>query len=139
MSRTATGSFEIKMNPDPPYDVSDGVSLGRVSISKTFAGDLDAQSLVQMLAARGEIADSAGYVAIERVVGSLGGRQGSFVLQHFGVMTRGSGELIVSVVPDTGTGELRGLSGRMTIGIVEGKHQYRFEYDLPANDAKSDF
>jgi hypothetical protein len=112
--------------------VSDGVSLGRVSIKKQFTGDLEGTSSAEMIGARGEVKGSAGYVAIERIVGSLGGRSGSFVLQHFGVMTRGTGELTVSVVPDTGTGELRGLAGRMKIDIVEGKHLYTFEYGFEA-------
>jgi hypothetical protein len=132
MTREAKGSFEVSMSPEPPYDVSDGVSLGRVSIKKQFKGDLEATSSAEMIGARGEIKGSAGYVAIERVVGSLGGRSGGFVLQHFGVMTRGTGELTVSVVPDTGTGELRGIAGRMKIDIVEGKHLYAFEYSFEA-------
>src|SRR5205823_1355074 len=109
MTRAAKGTFEVTLNSEPPYDVSDGVSLGRVFLDKKFQGDLEATSTGQMIGARSEVKGSAGYVAIERVVGSLGGRAGSFVLQHFGVMTRGTGELKVSVVPDTGTGELRGI------------------------------
>jgi Protein of unknown function (DUF3224) len=88
-----------------------------------------------MIGARSDVKGSAGYVAIERVVASLAGRSGTFVLQHFGVMTRGTGELTVSVVPDTGTAGLRGISGNMKIEIVDGKHfygfEYRFESDYP--------
>jgi hypothetical protein len=133
MARTAKGTFEVKLSPEPPYDESDGVSLGRVALDKIFVGELTATSTGQMIGARSrEVKGSAGYVAIERVVGSLEGREGSFVLQHFGVMTRGTGELKVSVVPDTGTGGLSGIAGRMNIEIVDGKHYYTFEYSFDA-------
>ncbi|HEY4160279.1 MAG TPA: DUF3224 domain-containing protein, partial [Polyangiaceae bacterium] len=96
-------------------------------------GDLVATSTGQMIGARSrEVKASAGYVAIERVVGSLEGRQGSFVLQHSGVMTRGIGELTVTVVPDTGTAGLSGIAGRMNIEIADGKHYYTLEYDFGA-------
>jgi hypothetical protein len=130
MSSTAVGSFEVTMNPEPPYDVNEGASIGRVSLKKQFAGDLEGTSSAEMIGARGEVKGSAGYVAIERVVGTLGGLSGSFVLQHSGTMTRGKGELYVSVVPDSGTGELKGIAGKMTIEIVDGKHLYSFEYAL---------
>src|SRR5450432_3238383 len=132
MTRTAKGTFEVTMSREPPYDVSDGVSLGRVAIEKKFTGDLVATSTAQMLAAGSEVQGSAGYVAVERVTGSIDGRAGSFVLQHFGVMMRGTGELKVSVVPDTGTGELHSIAGRMNIEIIEGKHYYTFEYSFEA-------
>jgi len=132
MTRTAKGTFEVTLNSEPPYEESDGVSLGRVLLTKKFQGDLEATSSGQMIGARSEVKGSAGYVAIERVTGSLDRRSGSFVLQHFGVMTRGTGELKVSVVPDTGTGELRGIAGRMNIEIVAGKHYYTFEYSFEA-------
>ena len=130
MSSTAVGSFEVTMNPEPPYDVDEGASIGRVSLQKQFAGDLEATSSAEMIGARSQVKGSAGYVAIERVVGTLGGLSGSFVLQHSGTMTRGKGELHVSVVPDSGTGELKGVAGKMTIEIVDGKHLYSFEYVL---------
>jgi hypothetical protein len=101
-----------------------------VSLKKQFTGDLEASSSAEMIGARSEVKGSAGYVAIERVVGTLSGRTGSFVLQHSGTMTRGKGELSVSVVPDSGTGELKGISGKMTIEISEGKHSYSFEYAI---------
>jgi hypothetical protein len=125
---SAAGTFAVTMNPEPPYDVNEGASIGRVSIKKQFAGDLEATSSVEMIGARSELKGSAGYVAIERVNGVLHGRAGTFVLQHSGTMTRGRGELSVTVVPDSATGELKGLSGRMTIEIIEGKHLYSFEY-----------
>jgi len=127
----AVGTFEVTMNPEPPYDTNDGASIGRVSIKKQFSGDLRASSTVEMIGARSvQVKGSAGYVAIERVVGSLHGKTGSFVLQHSGTMTRGKGELHVSVVPDSGTGELKGLAGRMTIEISDGNHSYGFEYSF---------
>lgn len=133
MSSPAVGSFEVTMNPDAPYDADATASIGRVSIKKQFHGDLEATSSVEMIGARSlEQKGSAGYVAIERVVGTLHGRAGSFVLQHSGTMTRGTGELTISVVPDTGSAELKGIAGKMTIEIVDGKHLYRFDYALEA-------
>jgi hypothetical protein len=101
-----------------------------MSIVKRFHGDLEATSYGEMLSAVGDVKGSAGYVALERVNGILQGRSGSFVLQHSGTMTRGAPELSVTVVPDSGTGELVGLSGRLTIKIESGAHSYEFEYTL---------
>jgi hypothetical protein len=101
-----------------------------MTIDKQFHGDLEAVSRGQMLTAVASVKGSAGYVAIEQVTGSLHGRSGGFVLQHTGTMTRGAPQLIVSVAPDSGTGQLAGLAGAMTIGIAEGKHSYDFEYTL---------
>ncbi len=126
----AKGTFELQMTGEPPYDVVDGVSLGRVRFDKTFSGPLHATSVVHMLAARTNIDASAGYVALERVTGALDGKRGTFVLQHTGIMNRGARSLSVTVVPDSGTGELGGLSGRMDIQIVDGKHVYELEYEL---------
>ncbi len=128
----AKGTFEIQMTPEPPYSTADGITLARVRIVKQFAGDLVGASTVDMMGARTPVSGSAGYVAIERVIGTLAGREGTFVLQHSGVMTRGKQELTVTVVPDSATGELVGLSGRLAIDIVEGKHFYTFEYELGA-------
>ena len=132
MSIHAGGTFEVTTTPQPPYDTAEGATLGRVSISKQFRGDLEASSTVEMLSAITAVKGSAGYVAIERVAGTLHGRTGSFVLQHTGTMTRGLAELTVSVVPDSGTGELKSISGKMTIDIVDGKHLYNFDYALDA-------
>lgn len=126
----AKGTFDLTMTPEPPYDVADGISIGKVEFRKRFEGGLDATSHVVMIGARTPVPDSAGYVAIERVSGSLDGKRGSFVLQHSGTMTRGEQSLVVSVVPDSGTGELAGLSGQMTIVIEAGKHFYEFAYEL---------
>lgn len=123
------------MTPDPAGDAVapgaiEGVNLGRMKLAKTFEGDLVATSAGEMIGARTPIANSAGYVAIEQVVGTLAGRSGSFVLHHKGTMARGESSLDVTVVPDSGTGELKGLSGRMTIDIVEGKHLYVLHYEF---------
>jgi len=101
-----------------------------MSIDKQFQGDLEATSQGEMLTAGTAVQGSAGYVAIERVSGTLHGRRGTFILQHSGTMTRGAPQLAVTVVPDSGTGELAGLSGRMTITIADGKHSYELEYAL---------
>ncbi len=128
MSSVASGTFEVSMSPQPPYDTAEGATLGRVTIQKQFRGDLEASSTVEMLSAVTAVKGSAGYVAIERVTGTLHGRTGSFVLQHSGTMTRGMPELTVSVVPDSGSGELAGLAGRMSIDVVDRAHRYSFEY-----------
>jgi Protein of unknown function (DUF3224) len=124
----AKGTFEVTMNAEPPYDVVEGVSLGKAGLKKRFVGALDATSEGNMIGARTAVDGSAGYVAIERVTGTLDGKHGAFVLQHGGVMTRGARSLTVTVVPDSGTGELRGISGRMDIQIVEGKHFYELDF-----------
>jgi hypothetical protein len=124
----ATGTFEVKMKPQTDENVGDP-TVGRMSIDKQFHGDLEATSKGQMLAV-GNPNGSAGYVAMERVTGTLAGRKGSFALQHTGTMTRGVPELSVTVVPDSGTGELAGLSGKMKIIVDGGKHSYEFEYML---------
>jgi len=121
----------VRLRPRGPTTDAGGVSLGRMSIAKTFHGALHAESIGQMLWARTGVEGSAGYVAIERVTGTLSGRSGSFVLQHFGRMARGVPELTVRVVPDSGTGSLQGLAGTMTIRIEDGKHSYGLDYSLP--------
>ena len=124
----ATGTFEVKLTSQ----AADGedVGLGRMTIDKQFHGDLEATSQGQMLAAKSNVKGSAGYVAMERVSGSVGGRVGTFVLQHSGTMTRGEPQLSVTVVPDSGTGDLTGLSGKMVIENAEGQHSYVFEYAI---------
>lgn len=124
----ASGSFDVTMSPEAPTHSGDGVTLGRVVINKVFRGDLAASGRADMVSALTSVKGSAGYVAIERVVGTLHGRAGSFVLQHSGTMTRGQASLTVSVVPDSGTGALEGIAGQMTIDIVDGKHLYTFDY-----------
>lgn len=131
MASQAIGTFEIKMSPQPPVLGVGDPSVGRMALDKQFSGDLEARSLGQMLAAQTEVKGSAGYVAIERVTGTLGGRRGSFVLQHSGTLNRGAPSLSVTVVPDSGTEELVGLTGSMTIEVADGQHSYRFDYTLP--------
>lgn len=132
MNQHARGPFDVKLAPqkaDNPQ--AEGAGVGRMSLDKQFHGDLEATSQGEMLAFRTTIPNSAGYVAIERVSGKLGGRSGSFVLQHSSTMNRGVALQNVSVVPDSGTDELKGLAGTMTIVIAEGgKHSYEFEYTL---------
>ena len=129
----ATGTFEVKLSPLPPYAQSEDAKLGRLSIDKQFHGDLEAVSKGEMLSAGTAVKGSAGYVAIECVSGVLNGKQGSFVLQHVGTMTRGTPQLSVTVLPDSGSDELVGLFGEMKIKITDGKHFYEFEYCLNAS------
>ncbi len=130
VTNRASGTFEVKLNPQVPDDKVGDPSVGRMSIDKQFHGDLEATSKGQMLAVRTDVKGSAGYVAMERVTGTLHGHSGTFALQHSGTMTHGAQKLTVTVVPDSGTGELVGLAGKMTIDIVDGKHFYGFEYTL---------
>ncbi|MFI5235997.1 MAG: DUF3224 domain-containing protein, partial [Gemmatimonadales bacterium] len=124
------GLFDVKINPLDAYNRAEGASLGRMSIDKEFHGDLEAKSQGEMLTAMGGVKGSAGYVAVERVTGMLHGRRGSFALQHNATMIRGVPELNVIVVPDSGTDELTGLTGRMNIVIADGKHSYESDYAL---------
>lgn len=130
MTTRATGTFEVTLTPAPSDDASPGPGIGRMSIDKRWHGDLEGTSRGVMLSAMTEVKGSAGYVAIERVTGTLKGKTGSFVLQHSGTMTRGAPQLIITVVPDSGTGELVGLTGTLTIIIADGKHSYEFDYSL---------
>ena len=133
MTQRASGMFEIKLDRQPPFDSADGTSLGRSAFVKQFSGDISGSSRGEMLSAgNSEVSGSAGYVAIELVRASLQGKSGSFVFQHVGVLDRGASELSVKVVPDSGTGELKGLRGSLSIEIREGKHFYTFDYTLPA-------
>jgi hypothetical protein len=125
----ATGRFEVKLLPQPTADADSG--LGRMSIDKVFSGDLQGTSKGEMLAATTAVKGSAGYVAIERVTGTLQGRSGSFTLQHLGTMNRGAPTLTVLVVPDSGTGELTGIAGSLSINITDGQHFYTLDYELP--------
>ena len=129
MTSHASGSFDVTITPQP-QDADTSAAIGRLTIDKQFHGDLEAHSQGLMLAAGTAIEGSAGYVAIEKATGTLHGRNGSFVLQHNGTMERGAGKLTITVVPDSGTGELVGLTGEMSISIVDGKHLYEFDYTL---------
>ncbi len=131
MATRATGEFEVKMFPQGEGDKAGGTTIGRMSIDKRYHGDLEATGKGEMLSAVTEVTGSAGYVAIERVTGTLHGRSGSFVLQHRGIMTRGTPRLTISVVPDSGADQLAGIAGKLTIQIDNGKHSYDFQYTLP--------
>lgn len=126
-----SGSFEVTLSPLGFYAQGlDGVNLGRMSIDKQFKGALEATSKGEMLSAMTSVKGSAGYVAIEQVSGVLSDKKGSFVLQHFGTMKQGTDRLILEVVPNSGSGELSSLTGKMAIKIEGGQHCYEFEYEL---------
>lgn len=127
----ASGTFVVKLTPQRD-EGGDDSGLGRMSIDKQFHGDLEGTSKGFMLSSAATVVKgSGGYVALERVTGKLKGRTGSFVLQHSGTMTRGTPQMTVSVVPDSGAGQLAGLTGTMAIKIDNGKHSYEFDYTLP--------
>lgn len=128
----ATGTFDVKLAPQPADGTAQDPTLGRMSIDKQFHGDLEGSSKGQMLTAGTSVKGSAGYVAIERVSGTLHGRSGSFILLHSGTMSRGTPQLKITVVPDSGTDQLAGLTGRLTIKIENGKHFYDFDYAIEA-------
>jgi hypothetical protein len=139
MTKLASGTFEVKVTPQAPEANVGDASIGRMALDKIFSGDLDASSKGQMLAVRTAVDGSAGYVAMECVTGTLHGRRGTFALQHSGSMTQGAQSLSISVVPDSATGELAGLSGTLAIKIVDGQHHYAFDYllaDTPSSDAE---
>ena len=128
----ANGTFEVKIDPQPPDEKAGGAAIGRMLLDKQFHGDLEATSKGTMLASgTGAKNSSGGYVALEIVTGTLKGHTGTFVLQHSATMNRGVPQLSVTVVPDSGTGQLTGLAGKMNIIIADGKHSYDFEYTLP--------
>jgi hypothetical protein len=130
MTAAASGTFEVTLKPLTAYDDTEGTTAGRMSLDKEFKGGLVATSKGEMLMAGTATKGSAGYVAIETVRGTLNGRKGTFVLQHSGTMNRNVPSLTLTVVPDSGTGELVGLSGRMSIDIHDGKHFYEFDYTI---------
>jgi len=130
MQTRASGRFDVKLDPRAP-DHEHGAAIGRMTIDKRFEGDLDATSKGQMLAFLTNVGGSAAYVAMEIVSGTLHGHSGGFVLQHHGTMAHGVRELSVTVVPDSGTGELQGIAGSMAIVIAGGEHSYTFDYTLP--------
>jgi Protein of unknown function (DUF3224) len=130
MTSHANGTFEVKMIPQSPEDKATGATIGKFSLDKQFHGDLEGTSKGEMLAVSTAVEGSAGYVALEQVTGTLNGRPGTFALQHTGTMNRGAAQLSVTVVPDSGTGDLVGLAGKMDIKIADGKHYYDFEYTL---------
>jgi hypothetical protein len=136
-SQRATGSFDVKVTSQKPdSQVARAANLSRLTIDKRFHGDLEGISKGEMLALQTEVKGSAGYVALERVSGKLKGRSGSFVLQHSATMNRGDPDTQITVVPDSGTGELRGLSGRMNITVLpDGAHNYEFDFKIDPRPA----
>lgn len=131
MHAVAYGAFSVALAPQREPDEADGVSMGRMSIAKQFDGDLVGTSRGEMLTAITPVEGSAGYVAVERFSGKLGERSGSFVLQHSGLTTRGAQQLLIIVVPDSGTGQLAGIAGTFRLQISNGNHFYEFDYSLP--------
>lgn len=131
MNAIAKGTFEVSLQPQGASEIASGAAIGRMAIDKTFSGDLEGTSKGEMLSAMGNVEGSAGYVAIERVTGKIGDRAGSFALQHAGIMDQGSPTLTVVVIPDSGTGDLSGVEGTLSIDIVDGQHFYTFRYSLP--------
>jgi Protein of unknown function (DUF3224) len=134
LSHRATGRFDVTKTDDPPFDDAPGATLSRAVVTKQFQGDLMGTSVTHMTAAVSEQSGSAAYVAVERVEGTLHGRTGSFVLQHNAVSDRGERSLNIVVVPDSATGELTGLRGTFDIRIVDGKHEFVFDYSLGPTD-----
>ena len=132
LSMHAEGTFDVKNAPLTEDNALAGTAIGRYGLDKQFQGNLEGASKGEMLGAGNPATGTAGYVAIEQFTGTLHGRTGSFALQHFGAMEDNKFELIVKVVPGSGTGDLLGISGTMTIKIVSGKHSYQFDYSLPA-------
>jgi hypothetical protein len=132
MTRHAEGTFDVKTTPIAADDATMGTLIGRYSLVKQYHGDLDATAKGEMLSAGDPTSGNAGYVAVEQVTGILHGHTGSFALQHIGSMEGGNYKLSVAVVPGSGTAQLTGIAGTLTIVIANGKHSYNFEYTLPA-------
>ncbi|MDE2136807.1 MAG: DUF3224 domain-containing protein [Gammaproteobacteria bacterium] len=137
MTQHASGPFEVKVTPQKPdTQIARSANLGRLTIDKRYHGDLEASAKGEMLATQSEVKGSAGYVALERVTGKLQGRSGSFVLQHNATMKRGAPESSITVVPDSGTGELTGLCGSMRITVApDGAHSYEFDFRIEPRPA----
>ena len=133
----ASGQFTVTLNPESLSQVAQPSGLGRMSLDKSYQGDLQATSKGEMLAFRSAVDGSAGYVAMEAVTGILHGRSGSFVLQHSSTLTRGTPAQSIIVVPDSATGELAGLSGSLKIFVADGEHAYAFDYLLPESATDS--
>ncbi|MBP7476488.1 MAG: DUF3224 domain-containing protein [Pyrinomonadaceae bacterium] len=131
VTKRATGTFEVKVTPVAAEENVGDPTIGRLALDKQFSGALTASSKGQMLGFQGEPAGTGGYVAMERLNGTLDGKKGGFLLQHVGTMADGKFDLNIAVVPGSGTGELVGISGKMTIVIEGGKHSFVLEYSLP--------
>jgi len=134
MDTHASGTFDVKITPQAADEIETAAAVSRMSIDKVIHGELEGTSKGEMLAAMTDVKGSGAYVALERVTGSLNGRTGTFVLQHAGTMTSASQQLLITVVPDSGTGQLVGLAGKFIIKIENKKHFYEFDYSLPADN-----
>lgn len=132
MTNQATGTFKLTWDEHPAYDKAEGATLGRATVTKQFQGDLVGDSVAELTKAMTDVPESAGYVAIERFIGTLHGRQGSFVLQHSAIMDRGKGTLTIQIVPDSGTGELTGIRGTMHVDVAAG-HKWTLDYSFEAS------
>lgn len=137
MTTRISGMFDVAIDKEPVHDAALDSGIGRMTLDKRYHGALDATSVGEMLTGMTATKGSAGYVAIERVEGTLEGRSGTFMLQHAGTMNRGAPTLSVTVVPDSGTEELAGLEGRMAIRIEDGQHFYDFDYRLDDGRAQA--
>lgn len=135
MPVVAKGTFTVQMKPQGDASTADGVSLGRMSLDKTFAGDFVGTGKGEMLTALTGSKGSAGYVAIERVTGVLNGVAGAFVLQHSGLMDNGAQSLAIRIVPDSGTGGLAGIRGEFRLRVEGGVHHYELEHELSGDSA----
>lgn len=131
MKKTVKGFFEVKSKPLQADETTQAVGAMRMKFEKRFVGPLAAESLVSMMGMMNQSLGSGGYVAMEKITGVLEGRSGSFCMQHSSGMNRGTPSQTITVVPDSGTEQLQGLSGDMVIDIIEGKHFYTFNYELP--------
>ena len=127
----AKGTFTVNLNPlTIDFPGTEGNNLGRMRIEKNYSGELTASGHGEMLSVRTAVPQSAGYVAIEQVTGTLAGKRGSFILQHYGLMSPDGESLTMEIVPDSGTGEWQGIAGRLTIQRTGDEHAYQLEYDL---------
>jgi hypothetical protein len=132
MTSSAKGTFDVTLKPQPADEYADGAAMGRMSIDKVYHGDLEGTGKGQMLTAMGAVKESGVYVAVEKIAGTLKGRSGGFAVHHTGIMNRGAQSLTITIVADSGTGDLAGIAGTMTIEIKDGKHFYALDYALPA-------
>jgi hypothetical protein len=130
MMTQARGTFEVRMTPEGEDEKVQHVTFRRAGVHKQYRGDLVGTGQGTMLSAVTAVEGSAGYVAMERFSGTLHGRHGTFVLQHGGTMRRGAPHAVIQVVPDSGSGQLEGLSGEMTIEVSDTGHSYEFVYSL---------
>lgn len=131
MTQQVKGEFDVNRTVEPVCEMGEGITAGHFRFDKRFHGELAASSVVHMLAVGTDVPGSAAYVAIERLSGTLQGRAGSFFLQHNGVMNRGAASLSLTIVPDSGKGQLEGISGHMAIDITDGKHFYTLDFAMP--------